>query len=48
MAHLTAKCKECADNLGNVFLLPKIDGLEHVDVSDTVRFDSCLEAAKEI
>lgn len=45
-AYLTAECEECADDLGNILLFPKVDCLEHVDVRDTVRFDGPLEAAR--
>lgn len=35
-AHLTAQSEECVGDLGDVLLLPEVDGLEHVDVGHTV------------
>lgn len=40
---LTAEGVQCADDLGNVLLLPKVDCLEHVDVRDSICFDCGLE-----
>lgn len=37
-AHLTAESEQCVGDLGDVLLLPKVDGLEHVDVGHTVSF----------
>lgn len=37
-AHLTAESEERVGDLGDVLLLPEVDGLEHVDVGHAVRF----------
>lgn len=41
---LTAEREECADDLGNVLLLPQVNGLEHINVWDSIIFDGGLEA----
>lgn len=47
-AHLAAKGVQGADDLRDVLLLPKVDGLEHVNVGDAVRSDGRLEAVINI
>lgn len=47
-SYLTAKSEECADNLGDVLLFPKVDGLEDVYVGDTVSFNGRLKAGKKL
>lgn len=46
-AYLTAECEQCVGDLGDVFLFPEVDGLEHVDVGDTIRLYGRLEANGE-
>lgn len=42
--YLATEGKQCADDLGDVLLLPKVHRLEYVDVRYTIRFDCRLEA----
>ena len=41
--HLTSKSKQCHCDLRDILLLPKIDSLEDIQVSNSVLLDSLLE-----
>lgn len=45
--YLATEGEECADYLSNVFFLPKVYGLEYINIWDTISFDSRLEAVNK-